>query len=131
MPHRTFFWFIIPSLLAMVLFIALPVISVIVQSLHVEHEKVLISSENCGPFGCKKITTIDVAATDQLRSDRPLGQFSGFDNYTNRSHLALGNLSYVAFVAARLRLPIRKRSGEQGILSACCLNDKPRGANLG
>ena len=43
MPHRTFFWFIIPSLLAMVLFIALPVMSVIVQSLHVEHEKVLIS----------------------------------------------------------------------------------------
>ena len=93
MPHRTFFWFIIPSLLAMVLFIALPVISVIVQSLHVEHEKVLISSENCGPFGCKQITTIDVAATDQLRSERPLGQFSGFDNYTNRSHLAFDEVS--------------------------------------
>jgi hypothetical protein len=76
MPHRTFFWFIIPSLAAMILFIALPVISVITQSLHVEHEKVLISSENCGPFGCKQVTIVDVAATTQLRADQPLGQFT-------------------------------------------------------
>ena len=93
MPHRTFFWFIIPSLTAMILFIAFPVISVITQSLHVEHEKVLISSESCGPFGCKQVTVIDVAATAQLRTDQPLGQFSGFDNYTNRNHLAFEEIS--------------------------------------
>tara|TARA_B110000261_G_scaffold46413_1_gene54413 strand:+ start:1147 stop:1512 length:366 start_codon:yes stop_codon:yes gene_type:complete len=110
MPHRTFFWFIIPSLLAMVLFIALPVISVIVQSLHVEHEKVLISSENCGPFGCKQITTIDVAATDQLRSERPLGQFSGFDNYTNRSHLAFDEVSLAWEISENMTDFIKKYS---------------------
>ncbi|MDE0956309.1 MAG: sugar ABC transporter permease [Pseudomonadales bacterium] len=93
MPHRTFFWFIIPSLTAMILFIAFPVISVITQSLHVEHEKVLISSESCGPFGCKQVTVIDVEATAQLRTDQPLGQFSGFDNYTNRNHLAFDEIS--------------------------------------
>ena len=93
MPHRTFFWFIIPSLTAMILFIAFPVISVITQSLHVEHEKVLVSSESCGPFGCKQVTVIDVEATAQLRTDQPLGQFSGFDNYTNRNHLAFDEIS--------------------------------------
>ena len=52
MPHRTFFWFILPSVIAMTLFIAMPIVSVIVQSLYVEHEQVLVVTENCGPFGC-------------------------------------------------------------------------------
>ena len=113
MPHRTFFWFIIPSLAAMILFIALPVISVLIQSLHVEHEQVFISSENCGPFGCKKEITIDTAATAKIRAAQPLGQFSGFDNYTNRSHLAFGEVSLAwkksenisSFISKLLNLP--------------------------
>ena len=43
MPHRTFLWFILPSLSAMILFIALPIVSVVIQSLHVEHEQVLVT----------------------------------------------------------------------------------------
>ena len=58
MAHRTFFWFILPSLAAMLLFIALPLVSVAVQSLHIEHEQVLKVTKNCGPFGCKEETTV-------------------------------------------------------------------------
>ncbi|HEY6917973.1 MAG TPA: sugar ABC transporter permease, partial [Tabrizicola sp.] len=58
MPHRTFFTFIFPSILAMVLFITLPIVSVVVQSLFVQHEAVLITVENCTPFGCEKQTRV-------------------------------------------------------------------------
>ena len=100
----------------MVLFIALPVISVLIQSMHVEHAQVLVTSENCGPFGCKQEITIDTAATAQLRADQPVGQFSGFDNYTNRNHLAFDEVAAAwhssedlkAFFAALLNLPFYK-----------------------
>ena len=42
MPHKTFFAFILPSLIAMVLFIALPIVSVVVQSFYVEHGRILV-----------------------------------------------------------------------------------------
>ena len=42
MKHKTFFWFILPSLAAMTLFIALPIVSVFIQSLFVGHEQVLV-----------------------------------------------------------------------------------------
>lgn len=51
MKHRTFFWFILPTLSAMVLFIALPIVSVFIQSLYVGHEQVLVVSESCGQIG--------------------------------------------------------------------------------
>ena len=51
MPHKTFFAFILPSLIAMVLFIALPIVSVVVQSFYVEHGRILVEVENCQPFG--------------------------------------------------------------------------------
>ena len=56
MPHRTFLAFIFPSILAMLLFITLPIISVGLQSLFVEHEAILTTVENCDPFGCTKAT---------------------------------------------------------------------------
>ncbi len=92
MAHRTFFWFIAPSLLAMMLFIALPIVSVIIQSLHIEHEKVVIAVENCGPFGCTKSTTVDTAATAALIEAEPWGQWNGLDTYTNRAHLAFSEI---------------------------------------
>jgi len=88
MKHHTFFWFILPTLSAMVLFIALPIVSVIVQSLFVEHEKVLIVSKSCDPFGCTETTKIDAEATANLRADQPLGRFNGLGTYFDRSHLA-------------------------------------------
>jgi multiple sugar transport system permease protein len=93
MKHKTFFWFILPTLSAMVLFIALPIVSVVIQSLHVEHEQVLITVENCGPFGCTESVTVDQDATEALREAAPLGQFNGFGTYTNRAHLAFGELA--------------------------------------
>jgi len=88
MKHRPFFWFILPTLSAMILFIALPIISVFVQSLYIEHEQVIVVSESCGPFGCNPTTSIDLEATAALREDAPLGRFNGLATYTNRSHLA-------------------------------------------
>ena len=88
MKHRTFMWFILPSLAAMVLFIALPIISVFTQSLFIKHDKVLIEAEVCGPFGCKIEVSVDAEATKQIRKDKPLGKFNGFNTYTNRNHLA-------------------------------------------
>ncbi|WP_170334988.1 carbohydrate ABC transporter permease [Ruegeria arenilitoris] len=92
MKHRTFFWFILPTLSAMILFIALPIVSVFVQSLFVEHEQVLLVSESCGPFGCTPTTTVDTEATAKLRAEQPLGQFNGLGTYINRSHLAFAEI---------------------------------------
>lgn len=93
MPHKTFFWFILPSLAAMFLFIALPLVSVAVQSLFIEHEQVLKVTENCGPFGCKEETTVDVEATEKLRAEEPLGKFNGLATYFDRGHLAVNEAS--------------------------------------
>jgi multiple sugar transport system permease protein len=93
MRHRTFLWFILPSLAAMILFIALPIGSVAIQSLFIEHEQVVVSSENCGPFGCTVETRIDTEATAALREAQPLGRFNGMGTYTNRNHLAVDSVA--------------------------------------
>lgn len=117
MPHRTFLWFILPSLCAMVVFIALPLVSVVVQSLFVEHEQVLITSEVCDPFsGCKSITTVDSAATALLREAAPLGRFNGLGTYLDRNHLAFGEIARLwderaglaDFAAELMNLPFYK-----------------------
>jgi hypothetical protein len=51
MKHKTFFWFVLPSSLAMLLFIFFPLISIIVQSVYVDHDQVIVTGESCGPFG--------------------------------------------------------------------------------
>ena len=93
MPHRAFTWFILPSFVAMLLFIALPIVSVAIQSFFVEHEQVLIEVENCTPFKCETSVSIDVEATAQLNAERPLGRFNGLGTYINRSHIAVSELS--------------------------------------
>jgi ABC-type sugar transport system permease subunit len=92
MPHRSFVAFIFPSILAMVLFISLPIVSVLVQSVFVEHDAIVTSVENCGPFGCKTETKVDTDAMAALRAEKPLGKFAGFANYLNRNHLAVAEL---------------------------------------
>jgi hypothetical protein len=78
MNHKTFFWFFLPTALAMFLFIALPLTSIVSQSLHTPHDAVLVVVESCDPFGCKSETTIDHEATQQLKEDqRP--KASGLD----------------------------------------------------
>ena len=63
--YETFNVFLVfmPTGLAMLLFIAFPLVSVVLQSVHTLHEAVLVTVENCGPFGCKQETTIDQDAT--------------------------------------------------------------------
>lgn len=116
MPHRTFLAFIWPSLLAMTLFIAVPIVSVIWQSFYVEHHQILVETENCGPFGCTKSVTVDAEAMRELREAEPMGRFNGLGTYTNPSHLALDEVaalwsqsdSWVGFVKALLNLPFYK-----------------------
>jgi len=93
MKHRTFIWFFMPTAAAMLLFIAFPIVSVIMQSFFVPHEAVLIETENCGPFGCTTETTIDQDATQAIRDAQPLGRFVGFQVYTDRGHLAFGEVA--------------------------------------
>jgi len=93
MKHKTFFWFILPSLAAMIVFIAMPLVSVVVQSLHVEHEQVMVVTENCGPFGCEEQTSVDAEATAKLREEKPLGRFNGLGTYFDRGHLATAEVA--------------------------------------
>jgi ABC-type sugar transport systems, permease components len=96
MPHKTFFAFILPSLIAMVLFIALPIASVVVQSLYVAHERVMVEVENCQPFGgCTTELRVDAAATAELQREQPLGRFNGLGTYFNRAHLATAELGAI------------------------------------
>ncbi|MEM7439129.1 MAG: sugar ABC transporter permease [Pseudomonadota bacterium] len=92
MRHRTFFWFFLPTGLAMILFVAMPIISIVTQSLFVPHEAVLKTVENCGPFKCEEVTVIDQDATADLRASSPLGRFVWFEIYTDRGHLAFAEV---------------------------------------
>jgi multiple sugar transport system permease protein len=93
MPHRTFLAFIWPSLVVMILFIALPIVSVAYQSLYVEHQQVLSKVETCGPFGCTSEVRVDNAAMEKLRREQPMGQFNWLGTYTNPSHLAFDEVA--------------------------------------
>jgi ABC-type sugar transport system permease subunit len=93
MKHKTFLQFFLPTAIVMFLFIALPLVSVIIQSVYAPHGQVIIEVENCTPFGCTKSTTVDQAATQVLREQQPLGRFVGLGTYTDRSHLALAEIS--------------------------------------
>ncbi len=93
MPHRTFFTFILPSLFVMVLFIALPILSVAYQSLFIEHEQAMTAVETCDPFSCKTEMRVDAAAMQTLREAEPMGKFNGIGTYFNSSHLASSEIS--------------------------------------
>ncbi|MFK7901843.1 MAG: carbohydrate ABC transporter permease [Nitratireductor sp.] len=93
MAHRTFFWFFLPSALAMFLFIALPIGSVLLQSLHSQHDQVLREVESCSVFSCEKSIIVDAEATQKLYETEPLGKYIGLSNYTNRAHLAFQEVS--------------------------------------
>ncbi len=96
MPHRTFLAFILPSIVAMLLFIATPIVSIVVQSLYIQHDKILVMSETCQPLGgCVKETRVDSEATEKIRREQPLGKFNGFGIYEDHNHLAfldIGNI---------------------------------------
>jgi ABC-type sugar transport system permease subunit len=76
----------------MVIFIAAPIVSVVMQSVFTPHEAVLIETKNCGPFGCTTSTAIDQDATAELREAQPLGRFVGLQVYLDRGHLAIAEI---------------------------------------
>ena len=73
----------------MFLFIAVPIVSVLIQSFHTSHEASLVETTSCGPFGCTTTVSIDHEAARALRADKPLGKFVGWDVYLDRRHLAI------------------------------------------
>ena len=90
MKHSTFFWFFVPTGLAMLLFIALPIVSVVLQSIYAPHPAVLVEVETCTPLvGCTTETSIDQGATADLRAAKPLGRFVGLEIFKDRGHLAI------------------------------------------
>ena len=88
MKHRTFFWFFLPTALAMMIFIAAPIVSVVLQSVFTPHEQIITEVENCGPFGCKTETKVDTEAMEKINAERPLGRFAGLSVYFDRGHIA-------------------------------------------
>ena len=70
------------------LFIAFPLVSVVLQSVHTAHEAVLVTVENVARLAAKE-TTIDQDATSAIRAAEPLGRFVGLDIYFDRGHLAI------------------------------------------
>jgi ABC-type sugar transport system permease subunit len=104
MPHRTFLAFMFPSMAAMIVFIALPIVSVMFQSLHIEHARVLVETETCDPFGgCSTQTRVDAAATKALEDAQPAGRFNGLRTYVNAAHLALDDVTEIWRTAPDLR----------------------------
>jgi ABC-type sugar transport system permease subunit len=103
----------------MMLFIFFPIVSVIVQSVHVDHEQVILQVETCDLFGCKASTTVDQEATAALSTERPLGQFAGLTTYFDRNHLATSEVktnwqstnSWRQFGSRMLNLPFYKAIG--------------------
>jgi len=92
MPNKTFFWFFLPTGLAMILFIGLPIISTGIQSFYAQHDQVVKEVKKCDPFGCTVSIVVDNELTTKLREDKPLGKFNGFGTYVDRNHLAIDEI---------------------------------------
>ena len=93
MKNKTFLLFLTPSLLAMIVFIALPIVSTAMQSFYIQNDKVFAEMEVCNPFGCKTELQVDVEATQKLKAEQPLGKYNGFGNYADRGHLAFAEVA--------------------------------------
>ena len=93
MPNKTFFWFFLPTGLAMILFIGLPIISAGVQSLYAKHDQIVKEVKKCDPFGCTVSIIVDQEETSKLIEEKPLGKFNGFGTYIDRNHLAIDEIS--------------------------------------
>ena len=97
----------------MLFFIAMPIVSVTVQSMFTPHEAVFLTVETCTPFKCTEETTIDQEATAALRAEQPFGRFVGLDIYLDRGHLAISEVgeawtssqNWTEFLASLSNLP--------------------------
>ena len=116
MPNKSFFWFFLPTGLAMILFIGLPIISTGIQSFYSQHDQILKEVKKCDPFGCVVSVQIDQEETLRIKKEKPLGKFNGFGTYVDRNHLAFDELSVlwkesnsiVEFIGKVTNLPFYK-----------------------
>ena len=92
MPNKTFFWFFLPTGLAMILFIGLPIISTSFQSFYSQHDQIVKEVKKCDPFGCTVSLAVDNEATAKIVEANPLGKFNGFGTYIDRNHLAVDEI---------------------------------------
>ena len=75
-------------------FIALPIVSVVLQSIHAPHPAVLVDG-NMYASRCTTETSIDQDATADLRAAKPLGRFVGLEIFKDRGHLALSEVKEI------------------------------------
>ena len=116
MPNKTFFWFFLPTGLAMILFIGLPIISTGIQSFYAQHDQVVKEVKKCDPFGCTVSIVVDQEKTSKIREEKPLGKLNGFGTYVDRNHLAIEEIgkfwnetnSFGEFVDQVTNLPFYK-----------------------
>ena len=72
----------------MLLFIALPIVSVVLQSIHAPHPAVLV--EVLFSHCTTTETSIDQDATADLRPAKPLGRFVGLEIFKDRPYIFRG-----------------------------------------
>jgi ABC-type sugar transport system permease subunit len=99
--------FIFPSLAAMLIFIALPLVSIAYQSLFIEAERQVIPVQSCDPFGCKTENWVDAIAMARLRAKAPAGRFNGLATYANATHLALAELKQIVVQSHSIKTAFR------------------------
>jgi len=84
MPHRTFFWFIAPSMIAMILLIALPLVGITYQSMFREHQKPLKEVQTCTAdflTNTQKCETSVAVDFEKLKKQKGIGEFVGLKLY--------------------------------------------------
>jgi ABC-type sugar transport system permease subunit len=108
MPHRTFLLFIIPSLTAMVLFIALPLISIAYQSFFIERPRDLVVVQVCDPFGCEAENQVATSVGPTTHSRSLAGRFNGFGTYLNSTHLAVTEVKAIVSNSPNFTYTVRR-----------------------
>ena len=83
MKTKTFLIFTLPSFIMMVFFIAIPLISVVVQSFQFKQEVLETrEQERCDPFGCE-IEIVTIPVLNDNGNTIKKNQWVGFTNYKN------------------------------------------------
>ena len=94
MKKSTFLVFTMPSFIMMTLFIALPLLIVLIQSFQFNQDVLeTIERENCDPFGCKT-ETITVPVLDENGNMKILSPPTADGTYTLKVKVAQGKQTY-------------------------------------
>lgn len=100
--------FILPSLLAMVIFIALPMISIAYQSLFLEPQRTLKAVETCDPFGCRMENRVAPGAENGADRKHAVRRFNGIGTYLDARHLAFSDIGAICRQSANMADAMRQ-----------------------